>query len=227
MMCLLLKKDNNVIKYKKNIYIVFFVLFFTSSCGFMSRDPVNVYNKKFLKKYEKVIAGQRDRHKQIARENNIFYGFRKNPDDDLESMRRRDELNREFLEKYKKQDEIDEETKNIEVSYLDYNHGEYIKKITASRVYGDKYSYFNKDTYKNKSFNYIDYSEIQTSYDYITLLKKLRQEHFAEELRIKEAKRLEEQGLQKDENGVISAIKKVKISNMKERFRNLFKNKNK
>lgn len=221
MMCLLLKKD------KKNAYFVFFILILLSSCGFKNDDPAHVYNKKFLKKYEKVIAGQRDRHKQIAQENDIFYGSKKKPDEDLESMRRRDELNREFLEKYRKQDEVDEETKNIEVVYLDSNHDEYVKRVSIDRMYGDKYLYFNKDTYKNKNFNYIDYSEVQTSYDYVTLLQKLRQEYFNEEARIMENRRLEEQSLQDDSKGIMSTIKKVKISNMKEKFKNLFNGKNK
>lgn len=169
-----LKKDRN------SFYLLFFILllFTTSSCGFKSKDPVDIYNKKFLQKYENVISKKRDKHKQIAAENNIFYGYKKNPDDDLESIKLREELNRKFLEKYNKQKEIDEITKDIEVSYLTDNHGMYTKKVSIKRPNITKYAYFDKDVYKNKKFNYIYYNTIQTNYDYMLILKNARNKNY-------------------------------------------------
>lgn len=207
----------------KNRFFSFFctvlLLFCISSCGFRSKDPVDIYNKKFLKKHEKNIARKRDKHRKIAAENNIFYGYRDAPDEDINSIKLRDELNAKFLEQYRKKKIADESTKDIDVSYSEENHGEYVKDVSVDRPDVDKYAYFNKDTYKNKSFNYISYDIAQTNYDYISLI---RQEQYKKyNLKLEEKKLKEAEETQKNNDGSI-----FKIDNIKERFKNLF-NRNK
>lgn len=204
---------------KKNIFCIFLLIFLVSSCGFKRKDPVDIYNKKFLKKYEKTISKKRDKHRKIAAENNIFYGYKKNPDDDLESIKLRDELNQQFLENYRKQDEIDERTKEIEVSYLDENHGEYTKLISVNKPNVDKYSYFNKNTFMKKNFNYINYDTIQTNFDYIVLFSDVRQKNYAN--KVKEYQELQKsiEEKEKKEKSIFNT------DNIKNRFKNLFNKK--
>ncbi len=209
---------------EKNKFFKFFclalVLFCISSCGFRSKDPVYIYNKKFLKKHEKDIAKKRDKHRKIAAENNIFYGYKDAPDDDINSIKLRNELNAKFLEQYRKKEMIDEATKNIEVSYLEDNHGEYVKQVSVDRPNVDKYSYFNRNTYMNKNFNYIHYDVAQTSYDYLYLIKREQLKKYNLKLEMEKLKAEEEKNKKSEEN------KTFDINNIKERFKNLF-NKNK
>lgn len=208
---------------KKNrffsLFCVILLLFGISSCGFRSKDPVDIYNKKFLKKHEKDIAKKRDKHRKIAAENNIFYGYRDAPDEDINSIKLRDELNAKFLEQYRKKEIADEAVKNIDVSYSEENHGEYVKDVSVDKPVVDKYAYFDKNTYKNKSFNYISYDVAQTNYDYITLIR--REQYKKYNLKLEEKRIKEEEKNQKSNDGGV-----LKIDGIKERFKNLF-NRNK
>ena len=200
------------------LFLLVPLLLYTSACGFRSKDPVDVYNKKFLKEYEKEIAKKRDKHRKIAAENNIFYGYRDAPDEDINSIKLRDELNAKFLEQYRKEEYNDDIVKDIDVSYLEDNHGEYVKKVSVERPSVNKYSYFNRDTYMNKNFNYIHYDVAQVNYDYVALIKEAQTKKY--NLKLETEKLKEQEKVEPSKDSIFN------INNIKERFKNLF-NKNK
>lgn len=208
--------------YLKNkiLFVLFFCLLIVS-CNY-KRDPALPYNNKFLKKYGKQLEKAKRRHKNIARQNNIFYdenldriaNLKDNKSDEI-----RKERNKEFLEQYIN---AYAEKERKEVSYLDKNHDAFILPSEKNRKDYDKFIYFKKDYLKNKNYHSIDYSIVQVNYDYIQIIKQIQYDEYLNELEVEKAKEkaIEEQKKNAEEKP--NTFKKIG-SSITDAFKNLFK----
>ena len=188
----------------KNKFFLFCTLLIVVSC-YYRRDPTLPYNNKFLKQYGKQIERAKIRHKNIVKHNNIFYDEELNRLANLkseDSNKKREDLNKEFLEKY-----INHYDTVIrkDVVYPESNHGAFIQDKNKD-MKQDKFVYFDKEYLKSKPYNSISYSTLQVNYDYVLLIKEIQYEeylkHFTERAKEKE---------------IIKEIKETEIKQEKEK----------
>lgn len=205
----------------KNKFFLFFVLLLTVSCNYR-RDPSLPYNNKFLKKYGKQIERAKIRHKNIVKQNNIFYDESLNRIANLKSNednnKKRKNLNKEFLDSYVNNYDT---VVRKDVLYLDNNHGAFVQDKNKEQKQ-DKFTYFNKEYLKNKSYNSIDYATLQVNYDYILLIKELQYEDYAEHFTEKEK---EKEAIEELKETEMKQEKEKTSSSIISRFKDLLRRK--
>lgn len=206
------------LKSKKFLLLIFVCLL--TACN-IHQDPVYKPNKIFLEQYEKKISRARDKHKKIAKRYNITY----NKDDEkLANLVDRNLLryqnNVKFLENYK---DVLVDVEKEEVSYATENHGPYIKEKISNYTYYDKFLYLKPETFKEKDFMNIDSDTLQVNYDYVVLIKELKDKKI-EILNIEEKKRLEIEKANAPKTTIVDKIQSIGTS-ITDKFKNLFKSK--
>ena len=205
----------------KNKFFLFFVLLLTVSCNYR-RDPSLPYNNKFLKKYGKQIERAKVRHKNVVKQNNIFYDENLNRIANLknseDSNKKREDLNKKFLDNYVNNYET---IIRKDVSYLDNNYGAFVQDKNKEQKQ-DKFAYFDKEYLKNKSYNSIDYATLQVNYDYVLLIKELQYDSYAEHFMEKEKEKETIEELKETE---VKREKEKTSSNIISRFRDLLRRK--
>lgn len=205
----------------KSKKFLLFIICLLNACA-LHQDPAYKPNRLFLEQYEKKISRARDKHKAIAKKYNITY------DKDGEKLANlidrnllRYQNNLQFLNSYK---EVLTDVEREEVSYVAENHGPYIKEKTSNYTYYDKFLYLKPEAFKGKDFLSINYDTLQVNYDYVVLIKELRDQKI-EVLNIEEKQRLELEKANAPKTTVIEKIQSIGNS-ITEKFKNLFKSKN-
>ncbi len=201
--------------YKRLIAIVTLACLI-SSCGLIiKKSPVDKYNREFLAKHENTIKKQRDKHRLIAAQNNIYYDAEMNRMKSIEvEKNKREALNKKFLQNYV--NVLNERQKPDEYIYTKNNHGPFIVKQNKKLNY-NKYKFLDPAKIQEKSFNHINYTTLQINFDYWQLILEENQERRRETLQL-----IKEQTQNKPKEPEKPT---GTIENLKERFRNIFNKK--
>ena len=148
---------------KTKIFILFF--FLLTSCRNVIESPVAKYNREFLKKNSMKIAKQKNKHKKIASENNIYY--RDNKVDMVDEYYYEPIRGTKLKKEYRNKKTLEEDAyKQNDVEYMDSDLSLYHKQRNLKDF--DTYSdndgreiLFLAENYKDYAKEGIDFNNIQ------------------------------------------------------------------
>ena len=148
---------------KTKIFILFF--FLLTSCRNVIESPVAKYNREFLKKNSMKIAKQKNKHKKIASENNIYY--RDNKVDMVDEYYYEPIRGTKLKKEYRNKKTLEEDAyKQNDVEYMDSDLSLYYKQRNLKDF--DTYSdndgreiLFLAENYKDYAKEGIDFNNIQ------------------------------------------------------------------